>query len=75
MSADEVPRTISFYDVDPARVEIANESDDGMFIAVRDPEGNLLGIVLEFDAEEARATAAYLRAHGVEVTRSETSGL
>ncbi len=75
MSADDVPRTISFHDIDPARVEIANEYDDGLFIAVRDSEGNLSGIVLEFDTEEARATAAYLRAHGVAVTRGETSDL
>lgn len=75
MSAGDVPRTISFYNIDPARVEIANEYDDGMFLAVRDSEGNLSGIVLEFDATEARATAGYLRAHGVAVTRGEAAGL
>ncbi|CAN5793764.1 hypothetical protein BH11PSE6_BH11PSE6_26580 [soil metagenome] len=75
MSAESVPRTISFYEIDPARVEIANEYEDGMFIAHRDPEGNLMGVVLEFDADEARATAAYLRAHGVVVARGEAAGL
>ena len=75
MSANNLQRTISLYGIDPARVEIANEYEDGMFIAYRDAEDNLMGVVLEFDAEEARLTAAYLRAHGVAVTLGETSGL
>jgi hypothetical protein len=75
VSADDIPRTISSYDIDPARVDTANEYDGGMFIAHRDSEGNLMGVVLEFDAEEARLTAAYLRAHGVGVTRGEATGL